>query len=641
MDREIISGNRIILSPITREDTDMVLEWRNSERTVRNFYYRTPVTGEDHEKWLSEKVQTGEVWQYIVCLKEGSIPIGCVYVQHIDKKSLEGESGLFFSDNAPAGEGYGTEALTLFSEEVCFKKLGLLRLKAKIQATNEASKHVHEKAGYRLVRTVKGEKCSDGEIVTSVYYKKEVSVYDAGGLAHRKNVPAVKACTGKIAEDMGVLSVEVPGSKSITNRALLIAMLSMDVCKLDGILFSDDTESFLSCMDSLGIITEVDREKYSVKVYGCAGDIPNKSAHINVGSAGTAARFLTAVLGLCDGGEYHMDSSDQMKKRPMKPLLDSLIEMGCDVVYEGEEGFFPFVLRPHGFGKDEVTVDIDKSSQFLSALLIAAPLSQTDIKINVTGSHGLTYVDMTRKIMESFGAKVEEASVGESSSGNSKLTKSFIVSPTGYTASDYSVEPDASAACYFAAMSPIVNRTVILKNLHETSMQGDTGFVRILEDLGIIASEDTDAGIKVMPYKSDNTSKTSGETIIDMSTCSDQTITLAAIAPFLNRKIRITGISHIRLQESDRITAIVTELKRMGVDASEEGDEIVIESGVNSGAESDKTFIKTYHDHRMAMGFSLAGLYRDDIVIEDPLCCEKTFPNYFSYFGEMINIISG
>ena len=649
MDREIIYGNRIFLRPISEEDTDMVLLWRNSDKTVRNFYYRVPVTKEDHKKWLSEKVETGQVWQYIVCLKEGEIPIGCVYVQHIDERSLEGETGLFFSENGPAGQGYGTESLILFSEEVCFKKLGLLRLNAKVQSANEASRHVHEKAGYKLIRTVKGEKCSDGEIVTSVYYRKDASVYDAGGRISGKIIPAVKACTGRIDAGEDAITVEVPGSKSITNRALLIAMLSMDVCTLDGILFSDDTESFLSCMDSLGIVTEVDRKKCSVKVYGCAGDIPNKSAHLNVGSAGTAARFLTAVLGLCDGGEYHMDSSEQMKKRPMKPLLDSLSEMGCEVIYEGEKGFFPFTLRPHGFCRYEVTVDIDKSSQFLSALLIAAPLSQTEMKIHVTGSHGLSYVEMTMKIMEAFGAECRKESAGE--------TNTYTVSPTGYLQADYHIEPDASAACYFAAMSPITGKPLILKNLHKNSMQGDVRFIGILEELGIIASEDTDAGIKIIPQKSDIKSKTTDnsetllsedETVIDMSSCSDQTITLAAIAPVLNKKIRITGISHIRLQESDRISAIVTELKRIGVNANEDGDEIVISAGENdrsqdTGAgemsEKDSVIVRTYNDHRMAMGFSLAGFYNENIVIGDPLCCAKTFPDYFAYFDEMVNTI--
>ncbi len=618
MDKEIITGNRICLRPITADDTQMLLEWRNADRTVRNFYYRKPVTEEDHKKWLSEKVDKGQIWQYIVCIREGNLPIGCVYVQHIDKKTLNGESGLFFSEDAPSGEGYGTEALILFSEEVCFKKLGLLRLHAKVQEGNEASRHLHEKAGYRISKTVSGEKCSDGEIVTSIYYRKDAPVYKVKIVLPGHKIPFVKAQTGRIAwsGDKETMTVEVPGSKSITNRALLIAMLSDGVSTLKGVLFSDDTESFLNCMESLGIKTEVDREKCSVKVYGCGGDIPNKNASLNVGSAGTAARFLTAVLGLCSGGEYRMDSSDQMRKRPMKPLLDSLKEMGCEVEYEGEEGFFPFVLRPHGFGRDEVSVDIDKSSQFLSALLIAAPLAQKATKINVSGSHGLTYVEMTIKIMESFGAKVS----------------SYTVEPTGYRACDYEIEPDASAACYFAAMSPLTDKNIILKGLHGSSMQGDTGFIKILEGLGIISSEDGTDGIRVIPEKTGNRKPdaSNDELKIDMSSCSDQTITLAAIAPFLNRRIRITGISHIRLQESDRVSAIVNELKRMGMDASEDGDEIVINPGDATSAS-----IKTYTDHRMAMGFSLAGLYTDGITIEDPMCCAKTFPDYFAYLDEI------
>ena len=597
MNSEIIKGTNIYLRPITEADTELVLKWRNAGRTVEYFYYRTPISEEDHLNWIRNKVNKGEVWQYIVCTNDGDTPVGCVYLQHIEANTLTGETGVFFSEDAPAGKGLATEAVKLIGEKVGFEMLGLLHLNAKVMEKNTASRRVHEKAGYRLVKTVEGESCTDGEIVNSLYFVKDVpkTVIPGTGL--------IKAHTGKIVEKEDGYLINVPGSKSITNRALLISMLARNTTVLNGVLFSDDTESFLSCMDALGIETVVDRKNCTVTVTGCGGDIPKKEASLNVGSAGTAARFLTAVLGLVESGIYHMDSSDQMKKRPMAPLLNSLIELGCEVEYEGEEGFFPFTLKPHGIKKNETTVDIDKSSQFLSALLIASAFIKPDLKINVTGKHGMTYVEMTKKMLQDM-------------SGDRGV---------------YDVEPDASAAAYFYAMSPLIGKPVTISGLREDSMQGDTGFVKVLQDIGWITYEDTPEGIKVCPREGKTDSEDTPLTI-DMSTCSDQTITLAAIAPFTGRTIRITGISHIRVQESDRIAAIVTELKRLGVKCEESVDDIIIEPSCPHPAE-----VETYNDHRMAMGFSLTGIKVPGTAILDPSCCGKTFPDFFAYLNDILS----
>ena len=455
MNDRVITGNRIILRPITADDTEMVLAWRNSDRTVRNFYYRKPVTEEDHAKWLRDKVDTGEVWQYVVILKENDTPIGSVYLQHIDPATLTGETGVFFSEDAPAGCGLATEAVKLLGEEAGFKMLGLLHLTAKVISTDTASMKLHEKAGYRIANEIKGETCTDGEVVDSTYFVKDAPVYRGD------RDPIVKAKTGKIRElEDGTIEVSVPGSKSITNRVLLIAMLADGESVLEGVLFSDDTESFLSCMESLGIETVIDRKEATVRVKGCAGNIPNRNASLNVGSAGTAARFLTAVLGLTDGGEYRLDSSDQMKKRPMAPLLDSLKDLGCEVIYDGEEGFFPFTLKPHGFSKNEVTVDIEKSSQFLSALLIAGPLTGSELNIKISGTHGLRYVEITRNIMKSFGIETEKYGSGDAGNDNAQNGLSYLVKHGTYTAADYDIEPDASAAAYFYAMSHILGKPI-------------------------------------------------------------------------------------------------------------------------------------------------------------------------------------
>ena len=592
MNTEIINGNRISLRPITADDTAMVLKWRNSDRTVRNFYYRKPVTEEDHAKWLSEKVDRGEVWQYVVILKETDTPIGSVYLQHIDPATLTGETGVFFSEDAPEGQGLATEAVKLLGDEVGFKMLGLLHLTAKVISTNAASIKLHENAGYRIAKEINGETCTDGEVVDSTYFIKDAPVYRCD----RK--PLIKAETGKIVKlDDGTMEVTVPGSKSITNRALLIAMLAEGESVLEGVLFSDDTESFLNCMEALGIETEIDRRTATVRVKGCAGNIPNVNATLNVESAGTAARFLTAVLGLTDGGEYRLDSSDQMKKRPMAPLLDSLKELGCEVIYEGEDGFFPFTLKPHGFSKNEVTVDIEKSSQFLSALLIAGPLTKSELNIKINGTHGLRYVEITRNIMKSFG--VETATQTE---------LSYLVKHGTYIATDYNIEPDASAAAYFYAMSQMLNKPITVKGLDASSMQGDIRFPAILKE----------------------TLESEGPVTVDMGSLSDQALTLAASVLGRKAPTTITGISHIRHQECDRINAIVTNLTNAGIKATENGDDITIEPGTPKPADID-----SFGDHRVAMAFSLLGLMQPGINILNPCCCSKTFPDYFAYFDEM------
>ncbi|MCR4792074.1 MAG: 3-phosphoshikimate 1-carboxyvinyltransferase [Lachnospiraceae bacterium] len=656
MDKEIIYGNRIYLRPITEADTEMVLEWRNCERTVRNFYYRKPITAEEHADWLKNKVDAGQVWQYIVCLKEGDAPIGSVYLQHFDPATMTGESGVFFSEDAPAGQGLATEAVKLIGEETGFKKLGLLHITAKVISTNAASIKLHENAGYRVVRTECGEKCSDGDVVDSLWFVKDAPVYSFD----RK--PLLKAHTGKITEEAdGTLSITVPGSKSITNRALLAAMLAEGESLLEGALFSDDTESLLNCMESLGIRTETDREACTIRVYGCGGRIPNKEASLNVGSAGTAARFLTAVLGATDGGIYHMDSSDQMKKRPMASLLDCLKELGCEVVYEGVEGFFPFTIKPHGFNKDEVCVDIGKSSQFLSALIIAAPLSGRDIRLRMGSiAANLSYVEITRKVLESFGIAseklIEDTEKNVPFSTGEKFTSKghvgYIVKSGIPKAAEYLIEPDASAAAYFYALSPLVGRPVTVKGLGWDTMQDDIRFIDALHRLGLAANVSETGDFKVVPLSGkpekivpmppgrdvkETDAQLPGNTkIIYMTACSDQTMTLAALVPYYGKPLTIMCSSHLRLQESDREAAIINELERAGYSTELrcDNDAIYIKSGSLKPAE-----IETYGDHRMAMAFSLLGIKEKGISILDPSCCSKTFPDYFAYLDEILSII--
>lgn len=446
----------------------------------------------------------------------------------------------------------------------------------------------------------------------------------------------------KILKKDSPLTVRVPGSKSITNRSLLLAMLADGKSTLRGVLFSDDSRHFLQCVQDLGFDTTVEEAACVVTVKGLGGKIPCKEASLNVGSAGTAARFLTATLGVSEGS-YHMNASEQMRKRPMAPLLSSLEELGCEIACEGEPGHFPFTLTSHSFGQNHISIDIGHSSQFLSALLIASTLSDEDFTIQVVGTHGMAYIEMTQKMMEQFGVCVERPASDQ-----------FRI-PTGqkYKALDYQIEPDVSAACYFYAMAPLLGIPVIVEHVHFDCLQGDVEFLHILEKMGCTAQE-TANGVLLLPpgypaavtipvvsqdtAANVSTNRTTAAPIAgfhgvtaDMSSCSDQAITLAAIAPFADSPTCIQGIGHIRFQESDRIHAICTELTRMGIRCEETQDSITIYPGMPRPCT-----IETYNDHRMAMGFALTGLRAEGIMIKDPGCCRKTFENYFEVLDQVI-----
>lgn len=434
-------------------------------------------------------------------------------------------------------------------------------------------------------------------------------------------VPYIYESIDSSARGISPLTISVPGSKSITNRALLLATLAKGVSTLRGVLFSDDSRHFLKCIQDLGFETTVDESTKTVSVTGRGGSIPTQEASLYVGSAGTAARFLTAYLGL-SSGIWHMDASEQMRKRPMAPLLDSLAALGCKVCYpsDGIPGHFPFTLQGRGFLGDTISVNIESSSQFLSALLIASALSDKDFTTCIEGTHGMAYIEMTLKMMEQFGVTHTPTENGyRVSAGQS------------YQALDYPIEPDVSAACYFYAMCPLLNIPVLAEGVHFQSLQGDVAFLRILEQMGCEMIE-TESGILAKPPVS---GFFRGITA-DMSACSDQAITLAAIAPFADSPTTITGIGHIRFQECDRLSAIVTELTKMGIRCENTESSITIYPGVPT-----PSLVETYEDHRMAMGFSLVGLRIPGIVIDNPDCCRKTFEDYFDVLSRVTVELTG
>lgn len=415
------------------------------------------------------------------------------------------------------------------------------------------------------------------------------------------------------------ICVEVPGSKSITNRALLLAAMSDGEVLLKGVQFSEDSYNFIKALKKLGFKTDVDIDAKSVKIIGMNGLIPAHEASIYVGSAGTAARFLTAFTAM-GSGTYTLDASEQMKKRPMRELLEVLENLGAKFKWLGEEYNFPMEVTgirkkiedDNFFVADRnVSLNIDRSSQFLSALLMAAPSVFTFLTINLTGSRDArSYVEITEQMMKQFGHKGVERLGADS----------YRVLSGHYHVNEYQIEPDVSAACYFYAMAAVTGGTAIVKYIRKDSMQGDMKFISVLENMGCYTEWTSDGELKLYAPKN---GKLKGIDI-NMSNFSDQALTLAAIAPFADSPVTIRGVAHIRGQESDRIAVIVNELLRMGIKCDELDDGVVIYPGMPSPAT-----VQTYNDHRVAMAFTVTGMAAEGISIDNPLCCKKTFAQYF------------
>lgn len=429
---------------------------------------------------------------------------------------------------------------------------------------------------------------------------------------------------------------EVPGSKSITNRALLLAAMADGTSRLEGAAFSEDSVHFLNALKELGFTAQADEKKCSVVIEGHGGKIPNKNAKIYVGSAGTAARFLTAFTAMGDG-EYILESSDQMRKRPMRELLVALESLGAEFTWLEDEYTFPMKVKGILYGRNsdinsakksemnlngviadkviepkQVDLNIDRSSQFLSALLLVLPIAFDDVTIKMTGTRqARSYVEMTEQMMKQFGHTGIEKLAGDC----------YRVRGMKYTALNYNIEPDVSAACYFYALAAATGKRAMVKRMRKDSLQGDMKFIDLLEKMGCEVRWDKDKENNLWLKGPDGKLK---GIEVKMSDFSDQALTLAAIAPFADSKVTITGISHIRGQESDRIKVIVDELTKMGISCNELTDGVEIYPGTPKNVE-----IKTYNDHRVAMSFAVTGLAGDGMTILNPECCKKTFAGFF------------
>ena len=405
-------------------------------------------------------------------------------------------------------------------------------------------------------------------------------------------------------------TIKVPGSKSYTNRALLVAALARGASTITGALFSDDTHYMCNALQKLGVEIDADEAQTRFGVHGNGGDIPVSSAELYIGNSGTTSRSLTAYVSL-GRGRFVIDGDEPMRHgRPIADLLDALRQIGVSARSQFDNGHLPVIIEANGLEGGKTRLDVSKSSQFLTALLLIAPSAKKSVEIEVVGDREMPYIDITLAVMAAFGVQV----VSEG------YTYFRIEAGQRYQPCIYNVEPDASNASYFFAAAALTGGRVTIQHLSLDSMQGDIQFVRILERMGCQVTV-SDGGITLTGPR-----QLKGVDV-DMRAISDTALTLAAIAPFADSKVTIRNIEHTRWQETDRIHAMVTELRKLDVPVIEHQDGLEISPSPVAPAAID-----TYEDHRMAMAFSLIGLKANGIRINDPECVSKTFPNYFQAF---------
>ncbi|HEY6418531.1 MAG TPA: 3-phosphoshikimate 1-carboxyvinyltransferase [Candidatus Binataceae bacterium] len=407
-----------------------------------------------------------------------------------------------------------------------------------------------------------------------------------------------------------VASIRVPGSKSITNRALLIAAMAPGSSVLEAVGLNDDTRRMIDALRTLGFRIAIDEAAVRITVEGSGGTIAAHGAELFVGGAGTAMRFLAGFVTLGEG-RFRIDGNQRMRERPIGPLLDAMQRLGTSVFSERNNRCPPIVIDADAarerFSGGATEIDARESSQFVSALLMPAPLWRDGLTLKVAGDAARPFIAMTLNLMRAWGVRCA-------------LDGDTITVPGGqsYRAQRFAVEPDASSASYFAAAAALVNGTVTLEGLSESSIQGDTQFLGVLKRMGARVTW-SKRGAEVA-----GTGRLRGVDLA-MNAMPDMVATLAALAPFAASPTRIRGVAFIRHHESDRIAALATELRKLGAAVEEFDDGLAIQPSQLHGGT-----VETYDDHRIAMSFAVAGLKTSGIRITNPACVAKTFPDFFA-----------
>lgn len=410
------------------------------------------------------------------------------------------------------------------------------------------------------------------------------------------------------------LDIDIPGSKSFTNRALLISALADGESHLTSALFSDDTHYMANSLQTLGIDVQRNESNCKFIVTGTSGSIPVPNADLFIGNSGTSARFLTAYVSLGQG-KYKLDGNPRMRQRPIQDLLNSLSALGVDTSCEKKNGCPPVLVNASGIKGGQTKISGSLSSQFVTSILQVAPYAQQDVEICI--QHDLVskpYIDITLDIMRYFGVEV--------SNDNYHIFR--VPAGQRYRSKDYRIEPDASNASYFFAAAALTGGRVKVRGLTGSSVQGDVCFVDLLERMGCRVKKSFD-GIEVFGPK-----KLLGIDV-DLNGMTDTVPTLCAVAPFATEPVIIRNVAHMRIKETDRIAALETELSKIGANISVRPDGLtVFPSDQIHPAE-----LETYDDHRMAMSLSLIGLVSPGIVIRDPNCVNKTFPTFFNLLNKL------
>ncbi|MEM6505658.1 MAG: 3-phosphoshikimate 1-carboxyvinyltransferase [Planctomycetota bacterium] len=413
------------------------------------------------------------------------------------------------------------------------------------------------------------------------------------------------------------LTLSPPGSKSLTNRALLIAALAEGETVLEGVLFADDTRRMLEALQALGFELGIDEGARRVTVTGKGGSIPAEEADLFLGNAGTAMRFLTAAA--CLGhGTYTLDGIPRMRERPIGELVEPLRQLGAEIEYLGQEGFPPLKIAdgPY-FEGGFITLKPTLSSQFVSALLLAGPCTPRGITLTFDGPvTSLPYIKMTLKLMKHFG-------VGHEWGGPKK--NAVRVTSAEYRAKPYTIEPDASNASYFlAAAAAVPGSRCTIEHLGGESVQGDAEFCSILGLMGCSVEQRTHTTTVAAPPSG----RLKGVDV-RLSQMPDMAQTLAALAILADGPTRIRKVGNLRVKETDRMEAIRVELSKLGATVSIDGDDIYITPP--AGNAITPASVDTYDDHRMAMAFSVIGLATppNTVTINDPDCVNKTYPTYW------------